>query len=249
MNLLYQSLFPASLLPWCIMAIFYLLKANIFVFLILLIHIGTKAVVIFHIPGLKMDMVRWNRLLHLQRLSLWLVYAIRCHFNQPFVTFIVFLLIGANFKILDRFKTNAMSTTIHTLMVLTFCSSTSLLPCLLAVSCAVLYYYIRQELKMQWEMNNTLKMYFNIRLVYDYMFFLIEWWVSDMNTRSLPVIVVVCLILNGAIFINLPEQYDVMKDEWYLPKQLPENYPYPLNIKDALERCNIAKKLFKSHEL
>ena len=102
---------------------------------------------------------------------------------------------------------------------------------------------------MQWEMNNTLKMYFNIRLVYDYMFFLIEWWVSDMNTRSLPVIVVVCLILNGAIFINLPEQYDVMKGEWYLPKQLPENYPYPLNIKDALERCNIAKKLFKSHEL
>ena len=98
-------------------------------------------------------------------------------------------------------------------------------------------------------MHDTLKLYFNIRLVYDYIFFLVEWSVSDMNTRSLPVIILVCIVLNGAIFLNLPEQYDDMKDEWYIPKTLPENYPYPLNIKDAVERCNIAKKLFKSHEL
>ena len=98
-------------------------------------------------------------------------------------------------------------------------------------------------------MHDTMKMYFNIRLAYDYLFFLAEWSVSDMNTRSLPVIILVCTILNVAIFLNLPEQFDNMKDEWYMPTRLPENYPYPLNIKDAVERCNIAKKLFKSHEL
>lgn len=249
MNLLYQSIFPASLLPWCILALFQLIKMNVFAFLILAIHIATKTVIIFHIPGLKMGMVRWNRLLHLQRLSLWLVYAMRCHFNQPFLTFLVFLLVGTNTKILERFKAKTMSTTIHTLMVLTFCSSTGVLPGIAALMCAVIYYYIQKGMKIQWEMHDTLKMYFNIRLAYDYMFFIAEWSVSDMNTRSLPVICVVCLVLNGAILLNLPEQYDDMKDEWYVPKHLPENYPYPLNIKDAVERCNIAKKLFKSHEL
>ncbi len=249
MNLLYQSIFPASLLPWCILALFHLIKMNVFAFLILIIHIGTKAVVMFHIPGLNMGMVRWNRLLHLQRLSLWLVYAIRCHTNQPFITFLVFLFVGTNTKILERFKSKTMSATIHTFMVLTFCSSTSLLPCVIALGCAAIYYYIRQDLKIQWEMHDTMKMYFNIRLAYDYLFFLAGWSVSDMNTRSLPVILLACIVLNVAIFLNLPEHCDNMKDEWYTPTRLPENYPYPLNIKDAVERCNIAKKLFKSHEL
>ena len=249
MNLLYQSIFPASLLPWSILALFYLMKMDVFNFLILAMHISTKAVVIFHIPGLNTGMIRWNRLLQIQRLSLWLIYAIRCHVNQPFISFIVFLFLGTNIKLLERFKEKTMSTTIHTFMVLTFCSSTTTIPCLMALACAAIYYFIERELKIQWEMHNTLKMYFNIRLVYDYMFFLVEWSVSDMNTRSLPVIVLVCIVLNGAIFLNLPEQYDDMKDEWYIPKTLPENYPYPLNIKEAVERCNMAKKLFKSHEL
>ena len=98
-------------------------------------------------------------------------------------------------------------------------------------------------------MHDTMTKYYVVRAAYNYIFSIVEWSVSGMNFTSLIIIVFVSLLFNVCVLFNTPKQENERKDEWYVPKSLPVDYPYPLNIKDAIERCNVAKKLFKSHEL
>ncbi len=247
MNLFYQSLFPASLLPWFILCLFYLVNGHIFLFLILALHIGTCAMVILHLPGLKMSMVEWNRLVHLQRLGLWLTYAFRNQWNQQFIAFILFLSLGMNTPLLRKYGDKITSTTIHALFVMAFCSNARLFQFIVAAVCSLIYYYIKKPLTMQWDMHIRMKQYYIVRMAYSYVFSILEWSASDMNYTSLFVIIFVSVVFNACVLFNTPKQEN--EPEWYVPKQLPDDYPYPLNIKDAIERCNIAKKLFKSHEL
>lgn len=249
MNLLYQSLYPATLLPWFILCLFYLVKGYICYFILLAVHIGTHATVMLHLPGLNMSMVEWNRILHLQRLALWFTYAIRNQWNQQFIAFIVFTCIGLNVAIVKRYGKHITNMPVHVLFVLTFCSSASLFQLLISSICLALFYYIKKPLKVQWDMHDRMREYYVVRMAYTYTFSIIEWSVSGMNTMSFFVIVLASIIFNASVFFNTPKENKESKDEWYVPRSLPEDYPYPLNIKDAIERCNIAKKLFKSHEL
>lgn len=249
MNLVYQTLYPASLLPWFIICLFYLVKGHIFLFLLLATHVGTHATVIFHIPGLKMNMVEWNRTLHMQRLGLWLTYAIRNQYPSiHFIYFSLFLAMG-NVLLVRKYKDKIMNMSIHTLFVLCFCSSANIFQIIVAIACCVAFYFIKQPMSVQWDMHDKMKKYYLVRMAYTYMFSIIEWSVSDMNYTSLFVMILASLLFNACVLFTTPKQTDEKKDEWYVPKSLPEDYPYPLNIKDAIERCNIAKKLFKSHEL
>lgn len=243
MNLLYQTLFPASLLPRAILALFYLVHGYIPLFLISAIHIATHVVVIVHEPVKPLTMERWNRLLQLQRLVLWFIYALRPY---PIISLIIFLTIGINVKLTESDKVT--SNIIHAFLVLNFCSTASISQCFVALSCLLIYHVIKLPVNNQWNMRQQIEKYFQIRMAYNYMFAIVEWSVSDMNFLSLPFIIFVCVLFNACVFFNIPEDNSV-QDEWYQPKQMTADYPYPLNIKDAMERCNVAKKLFKSHEL
>jgi len=249
MNLVYQSLFPASLLPWFILCLSYLVKGDISLFVVLAIHIGTHATVMLHLPGLKMSMVEWNRILHIQRLALWTTYTFRNQWDQHFLSLLLFLLIGLNTVVVKKYGEKVMNITVHVLFVLTFCSGATIFQLVLASACMATFYYMKRPLKVQWNMHGKMGEYFLVRMAYNYLFSIVEWSVSGMNFTSLFVMVFVSVVFNACVFFYTPKQENEPKDEWYVPKSLPEDYPYPLNIKDAIERCNIAKKLFKSHEL
>lgn len=249
MNVVYQSLFPASLLPWFILCLSYLVKGYISLFLVLAIHICTQATVILHLPGLKMSMVEWNRILHLQRLALWITYAFRNQWNQHFISLFLFSVIGLNKIIVKKYGEKVMNLSLHALFVLTFCSTARPFQLILAFACMAAFYYMKLPLKVQWDMHDRMRQYFLVRIAYNYLFSVVEWSVSGLNFTSLFVMVFVSVVFNACVFFNTPKQENEPKDEWYVPKSLPEDYPYPLNIKDAIERCNTAKKLFKSHEL
>ena len=245
MNLLYQTLFPASLLPWCIISLFYFIHGYFFAFLMTAFHLGTHAMVILHKPW-KMDIVKWNRLLHLQRLALWIIYAFRNQWNQHGLSLFIFIMIGLNLKLM-RTATKLYSPIIHLLCVLTFCSTASLFQFIISLGALGMYFFMMQPIAIQWETQVSIENYFLARMGYNYISAIAEWSVSDMNVISLPFIVFVCIIFNTCVYYNVPR--DTKKqDEWYVPKDLPEGYPYPLNIKDANEQCNITRKLFKSHD-
>lgn len=245
MNLLYQTLFPASLLPWCIISLFYFIHGYFFVFLITLFHIGTHAIIILHKP-FKMNIIEWNRLLHLQRLALWFVYAFRNQWNQHVLALIIFICIGLNVKLMKR-SNKLYSPIIHLICVLAFCSTGSLFQIVVALSCVGIYFFMKQPIAIQWETQASIENYFLSRMGYNYISAIAEWSVSDMNVISLPFIVFVCVIFNVCVYYNVPRETK-KEDEWYVPKDLPDGYPYPLNIRHANEQCNITRKLFKSHD-
>ena len=246
MNLLYQTLFPASLLPWVIMCLFYLLHGYISLFLILLVHIATNGVVILHRPIFKLDMQEWSRILHMQRIALWLTYTFRNQWNQHFFSLLVFLSVTLNLKLMKRAEKDITSEIIHTLFALTYCSTAHVIPVFVALCCVVIYYFIMKPVR-GWSEQDQIKLYFHLRMGYNYLFAFIEWYSSDMNKLSCVMIIVVSVIFNVIVFSQLPD--DLSTEHWYDIKLLPPDYPYPLNVDDAKEQCPTAKKLFKSHEL
>ena len=70
-----------------------------------------------------------------------------------------------------------------------------------------------------------------------------------MTSGSIILLVFVILLFNVTVFSQIPEEREEGRSEWFDAFNLPNDYPYPLNISDAMERCNTAKKLFKSHQI
>lgn len=249
MNLIYQSLFPASLLPWVIIALFHFFHGYISLCVILILHISTHAIVIHHKPFLDIDMISWNRFLHMQRLALWLTYSFRNHWNQHFLAMVLFIFITLNFKMMKQCEKDITSEVIHTVCVLTYCSTATVFPIVIGLTCIIIYYYQKKPLKIHWEIKNETEMYFNLRIVYNYMFAFIEWYASDMNAMSLLLLIFVIVLFNATVYSQIPVEHVKGQGEWFDARSLPCDYPYPLNISDAMDRCNTAKKLFKSHEI
>jgi len=247
MNLLYQSLFPASLLPWFIIALFHFFHGYISLCLILTLHLSTHAVVILHRPLLDMDMIQWNKFLQLQRLALWVTYSFRNHWDQHFLSLILFVCISLNFKLIR--ERNIASEVIHTMCVLTYCSTAPLAPIVASMGCIVLYYYQKKPMKIQWQITNEVETYFNLRIGYNYTFAFIEWYLSGMSSASIILLLFVTVLFNVTVFTQIPDERKEGRSEWFDAMKLPNDYPYPLDISDAMERCNTAKKLFKSHQI
>lgn len=247
MNILYESIYPASLLPWAIICLFYFVHGYIFLFLTTFIHISTHLLIIFHFPY-KWSMIEINRMLHVQRLVLWLVYAFRNQWNQHLLSFLFFLSIGINIKLVNKIGDKLMSFPVHLACVMAFCSTSNLWQLLLAIACTGIYYLISKPIDKSEDVNRLVQEYFYSRMAYTYAFALVEWSVSEMNGVSLLFIIIAVVIFNASILFHIPKQDNPNGWYEYSPAGLPIDYPFPLNIKNAMDRCNTAKKLFKSHD-
>jgi hypothetical protein len=243
MNLLYQSIYPATLLPWTIMCLFHLFKGSFCNFLILALHIFVQSVVMLHLPGLELTMVEWNRLLHAQRLCLIFIYGLRNLFHSP----IIFLTLSLACIPCYRIK-KIKSVTIHTTLLMAYASTSSIFGILIAGITGALYTKMN-EVVLHCRMNDTLELYFNHRIGYTYLLCILEWTTSEMSYISLPLMIVVCFVFNVIIFLQTPLESDNRQDAWFNSKAIPRDYPYPLNINNAILKCNVAKKVFKPHEL
>lgn len=247
MNILYESVYPASLLPWTIICLFYFVHGYIFSFLTIFIHLATHLMVIFHFPY-KLTMVEINRLLHIQRLALWLVCAFRNQWNQHVLSLVAFLCLGINVKLVQKFGEKLMSFPVHLVCVMAFCSTSNLWQLLLGIGCCGIYYFIRMPVDTSKDVNRQIRDYFCSRMAYTYLFALVEWSVSEMDALSLVFLVLTSALFVASILYHIPKQDN--PDGWYeySPSGLPRDYPFPLNIKNAMARCNTARKLFKSHD-
>lgn len=244
MNLLYQNLYPAALLPWFIMALLELFKGSFFICLVLLYHIFTQLIVMLHLPGLELSMVEWNRLLHVQRIGLLITYGLR---NYGLTGLFSLFFMAATVPL---YKVERITTvTIHTTALMAFASTSSVFGIFISLIIGILFTKMKSNMKINWDMNEELKLYFDQRIAYNYLFCLLEWSVSDTNWVSLLLIVMVCCIFNVVIYFQTPIEIDNRQDAWFNPKAMPQDYPYPLNINDAISKCNVAKKVFKPHEL
>lgn len=245
MNLLYQNLYPAALLPWFIMALLELFKGSFFIFLVIMYHTFTQLIVMLHLPGLELSMVEWNRLLHVQRICLLISYGLRNQGLSGGYPDVFFMAISMPLYKVERIT----SATIHTTALMAFASTSSVFGIFISMIIGVLFTKMKSNMKINWDMNEELKLYFDQRIAYNYLFCLLEWSVSGTNWVSLLLIVMVSCIFNVVIYFQTPIEIDNRQDAWFNPKAMPQDYPYPLNINDAISKCNVAKKVFKPHEL
>ena len=67
---------------------------------------------------------------------------------------------------------------------------------------------------------------------------------------ALVIILVAVSMYNGYACLTLSSECEVKVSEFYMKVyELPPKYPLPLDIRVAINECDIAKKVFKTHEI
>ncbi len=252
MNSFFQLLYPASLLPWIIIALYHLLNGSILTFILVSIHIVTHMVIVLHVPVLKSNIINWNRILHVERLVLVLTYGLRNISDYYSALFTVMLIISVLVfvKRMEPYRNKITSVVVHNIILMTFCSTASLFQILLAILCGVCHYYSNQKLTISWKINDSLTKYYTARIAFNYTMFMLEWSTTNLRWTSLLIILVLCLLFNVVVVHETPITNIDNTDDYLDPNiKVPQDYPYPLNIKEAKRHCEITKNLFKSHTL
>mgnify|MGYP006410863765 CR=1 FL=1 len=240
MNILYQSLFPASIMPWVIIFLHYITNGHYTLSFILASHLVTQVIVILHRP-VRFDIVTWHRALHLQRLGLWSSYAVNNQSSSTILALVVYIFVSSRMNLYKTMKTN----TVHTTIVLMFCSTATVFQTVIAIACGGLFCLVNKPLAVQWEDKTNIEKYFQSRILYNYLFALVAWSTGPM--KSILFVIIGIVLFNVVVISTVKDRSK--EEEWYEPRNLPEDYPYPLNIKEAVQTCNMAKKLFKSHSI
>ena len=74
--------------------------------------------------------------------------------------------------------------------------------------------------------------------------------ITKMNMWALIIILVSVCLFSGYAHFTLPSECEVKISEFYMKVyDLPPKYPLPLDIKDAIQNCEVAKRVFKTHEI
>ena len=251
MNTLFQLLYPTSLLPWVIIGLYQIIRGSILSFFLISLHIITHLIIVLHLPVLKSSMINWNRILHVQRIVLLIVYGLRnITTYYTLATVILVLLVLLLIRRIEPYRSKVTSVVVYNIALMAFCSTASLFQIVVAVACGVCHYYSMQPLQISWHINDSLAKYFTAKIVHNYVFFILEWSTTKLKWSSLPIILLLCGVFNGMIVHQTPLTNIDNTDDYLDPNQkVPNDFPYPLNIKEAKKHCNITKNLFKSHTL
>ena len=89
-----------------------------------------------------------------------------------------------------------------------------------------------------------------MKLLQIYMLFLMEYSITKMNMWALVIILLSVCLYNAYACLTLSSECEVKISEFYMKVyELPTKYPLPLDIRDAIRNCEVAKRVFKTHEI
>lgn len=91
--------------------------------------------------------------------------------------------------------------------------------------------------------QNNVEEYFHIRMTKNFLLAAIVWLRSKMSLISLPIIFAV-----NILYYYFIEEDDPIEKEYFI-NEIPNIYPIPLDIKDSIRHCNMAKSLFKKQAI
>ena len=104
----------------------------------------------------------------------------------------------------------------------------------------LLFFIILFELPVNYK---TVEQYFHIRMIKNYLLAFLFWMNTSMSMVSLPLIISVNLI-----YYFMVERDKPIEREYFI-NEIPNIYPIPLDIKDAVLHCKTAKTLFKKQAI
>ena len=125
--------------------------------------------------------------------------------------------------------------------------------CTLVLSLLILYEEQARKINdasFEWAIEKRIQQYHTLKLLQIYMLFLMEYSITKMNMWALVIILVSVSLYSGYAHFTLPSECEVKISEFYMKVyELPPKYPLPLDIKDAIQNCEVAKRVFKTHEI
>ena len=104
----------------------------------------------------------------------------------------------------------------------------------------LLFFVILFELPVNYK---TVEQYFYIRMIKNFLLAFLFWLNTSMSIVSLPMIISVNLIYYFMVEPDKPIERE------YFINEIPNIYPIPLDIKDAVKHCKTAKTLFKKQAI
>jgi hypothetical protein len=221
-----KNLFFGSLIPLLLLTIHSIKHSNIFLLLYFIFYC-------LHLSGRPLYNVSVLQIYHIHRM---LEILLLVHLYLPIKAFLILVL----YYFLQAKVCFPCIYAFFTFLALPICNG--IMMYLLNIIFIILLNFsiILFDLPPQ---RNDIEMYFYIRMAKNYILAFLLWLNSPLSLISLPMIVVV-----NIIYFYMVEEDEPIDHEYFI-NEIPSIYPIPLDIKDAVKYCNVAKTLFKKQAI
>ncbi len=256
MNKLFRVLFVGAYIPYVILLSYYVTRLYVAYMLVLLLHLSSSYALLMHRPFLEKGVLAWARAKRVCELLLLASYSVRAHTKSQLLTlFVVASLTVAVTRIPKRYQYKCEHPAVYVTAAMVFLTQTDVLGKVAIIIQSALVLYEKQardvsSASFEFAIERRLRQYHTLKLLQIYMIFLMEYTLTRMNMSALAIVLLCAGVFNAYACFTLPSCAEVKVGEYY-PKvhELPERYPLPLDIRNAIESCEVARKVFKSHEI
>ena len=255
MNKLYQILYPGSFLPWAIMIIFYVRHLEIFHFISSILYISFAITRIIHKPIQNIDVQVLGEAFKICELMMVVRLLI---LNQTESGFISTVATTSLWSVISKLKPSVrhkiLKAPVFVATIVGLLSTTrSSIQALSGIFFIILLLFKRKiDFKYYDNVRSEMQLrrYYNTEILMSYCIFMMEWGSTKIHWLSLPIVLTLSLGFQYYAFKSIPLKNDADLTDYYIAlDKIPDHYPMPLNFKEAVEQCNIAKKVFKQHSI
>lgn len=256
MNKLYRVLFVGAYIPYAVLLSYYFTRFYIAYFLILALYLASCFSVLMHRTYLEKGVLAWVRAKRVCELLLISSFSVRAYYRSQLMS-LACILVGTVVvcKIPRRYQSKCEHSAVYVTMCMLFLTNADIVGKLCTLILSLLILYEPQARKIndasfEWAIEKRIRQYHTLKLLQIYMLFLMEYSVTKMNMWALFIIIISVLLYSGYACLTLSMDCEVKVSEFYMKVyDLPDTYPLPLDIRDAINNCEVAKRVFKTHEI
>lgn len=256
MNKLYRVLFVGAYIPYAILLSYYITRFYFVYVFILLLYIASSYAVLVHKPFLDKGILAWVRAKRVCELLLLSSFSIRVYYKSQFLTFVLTaVLVFVIIKVPKKFQHKCEHNALYVTICMVFLTNADIIGKMCTTIQSVLILYERQarnvnSANFEFAIERRIRQYHTLKLLQVYMVMLMEITLTKMNAWAVLIIILSAILYSVYAYLTLSLKCEARVSEYYTRiNELPSTYPIPLDMKDAINNCELAKKLFKTHEI
>jgi hypothetical protein len=256
MNKLFRVLFVGAYIPYAVLLSYYFTRFYIAYFIILSLYLSSCFAVLTHKPYLEKGVLAWVRAKRVCELLLISSFSVRAYYRSQLMT-LAGIAVGTILvcKIPRRYQSKCEHPAVYVTACMLYITNADILGKMCTLMLSVLIMYEQQARKIndasfEWAIERRLRQYHTVKLLQIYLLFFMEYSITKMNMWALLIIIASVFLYSGYACLTLPMDVEVKVSEFYMKVyELPDRYPLPLDIKDAITNCEVARRVFKTHEI
>ena len=256
MNKLFRVLFVGAYIPYAVLLSYYFTRFYIAYFLILSFYLSSCFCVLTHNQYLEKGILAWVRAKRVCELLLISSFSVRAYYKSQLLS-IFAIIIGTIIvcKVPRRYQSKCEHSAVYITLCMIFLSNADILGkvCTLILSLLILYEEQARDINgasFEWAIEKRIQQYHTLKLLQIYMLFIMEYSITKMNMWALVIILISVTLYTAYACLTLSFECEVKISEFYMKVyDLPKKYPLPLDIKNAIQNCEVAKRVFKTHQI